>query len=83
MNRRLHPEVQHEIEECSIEETHLSDFGKNIRLNRILRGPGKGSLVVAFDHAFVLGPIPGTRDAAAFSTALNEVQRGTEQRGPR
>jgi len=43
----------------------LSDFGKKIRLNRILRGPGKGSLVVAFDHAFVLGPIPGTRDAAA------------------
>lgn len=43
----------------------MSDFGKKIRLNRILRGPGKGSLVVAFDHAFVLGPIPGTRDAAA------------------
>ena len=43
----------------------MSDFGKKIRLNRILRGPGKGALVVAFDHAFVLGPIPGTRDAAA------------------
>jgi fructose-bisphosphate aldolase, class I len=41
----------------------LSDFGKRIRLNRILRAPGKGSLVVAFDHAFVLGPIPGTRNA--------------------
>ncbi len=41
----------------------MSDFGKKIRLNRILRGPGKGSLVVAFDHAFVLGPIPGTREA--------------------
>lgn len=42
----------------------MSDFGKRIRLNRILRGRGKGSLVIAFDHAFVLGPIPGTRDAA-------------------
>lgn len=41
----------------------MSDFGKRIRLNRILRGPGKGALVVAFDHAFVLGPIPGTREA--------------------
>ena len=42
----------------------MSDFGKKVRLNRILRGPGKGALVVAFDHAFVIGPIPGTRDAA-------------------
>jgi len=46
------------------EEGALNDFGKKVRLNRILREPGKGSLVVAFDHAFVLGPIPGTRDAA-------------------
>ena len=42
----------------------MSDFGKKVRLNRILRAPGKGSLVVAFDHAFVLGPIAGTRNAA-------------------
>ena len=42
----------------------MSDFGKRVRLNRILRAPGKGSLVIAFDHAFVLGPIPGTRNAA-------------------
>ena len=41
----------------------MSDFGKRVRLNRILRGQGKGSLIVAFDHAFVLGPIPGTRNA--------------------
>lgn len=41
----------------------MSDFGKRIRLNRILRAAGKGSLVVAFDHAFVLGPIQGTRNA--------------------
>ncbi len=37
-------------------------MGKAIRLNRILRGPGHGSLVVAFDHALVLGPIRGTED---------------------
>ncbi len=41
----------------------MSDFGKNIRLNRILNEPGRGTLVVAFDHALVLGPIPGTEDA--------------------
>ena len=40
----------------------LSDFGKRIRLNRILDRPGRGSLIVAFDHALVLGPIPGTED---------------------
>ncbi len=40
----------------------MSDFGKQIRLNRILNRPGCGSLVVAFDHALVLGPIPGTED---------------------
>jgi len=42
----------------------LGDFGKRIRLRRILRGSG-GSLVVAFDHALVLGPIPGMLDPAA------------------
>ena len=40
----------------------MSDFGKNIRLNRVLNEPGRGTLVVAFDHALVLGPIPGTED---------------------
>ena len=40
----------------------MSDFGKRIRLNRILNEPGRGTLVVAFDHALVLGPIPGTED---------------------
>jgi DhnA family fructose-bisphosphate aldolase class Ia len=39
----------------------MSPYGKNIRLRRILR-PGRGSLVVAFDHPLVLGPIPGTKD---------------------
>lgn len=41
----------------------MSDFGKNIRLNRILNEPGRGTLVVAFDHALVVGPIAGTEDA--------------------
>jgi DhnA family fructose-bisphosphate aldolase class Ia len=40
----------------------LSDFGKRIRLNRILNAQERGTLVVAFDHALVLGPIPGTED---------------------
>jgi DhnA family fructose-bisphosphate aldolase class Ia len=40
----------------------VSDFGKEIRLNRILRTEGNGTLAVAFDHALVLGPIPGTED---------------------
>lgn len=40
----------------------MGDFGKRIRLNRILNMPGHGALVVAFDHALVLGPIPGTED---------------------
>jgi DhnA family fructose-bisphosphate aldolase class Ia len=42
----------------------VSDFGKRIRMNRILRGPGRGALVVAFDHALVIGPIPGTENPA-------------------
>lgn len=37
----------------------MSECGKKIRLNRIAR-PGRRSLVVAFDHALVLGPISGT-----------------------
>jgi DhnA family fructose-bisphosphate aldolase class Ia len=41
----------------------VSDCGKKIRLNRIVR-PGRKSLVVAFDHALVLGPIPGTEKPA-------------------
>lgn len=43
----------------------LSDYGKKIRLNRILRGPNRKGLVVAFDHGLVLGPIAGTVDPAA------------------
>jgi fructose-bisphosphate aldolase, class I len=40
----------------------LSDSGRIIRLNRILRGNHHKALIVAFDHALVLGPIPGTED---------------------
>jgi DhnA family fructose-bisphosphate aldolase class Ia len=40
----------------------LSDSGKTIRLNRVLRGHQHKALIVAFDHALVLGPIPGTED---------------------
>lgn len=37
----------------------MTHCGKANRLRRILKA-GRGSLVVAFDHALVLGPIPGT-----------------------
>lgn len=37
---------------------------KKLRLNRIFHGRRHGILVVAFDHPLVLGPIPGTEDAA-------------------
>jgi DhnA family fructose-bisphosphate aldolase class Ia len=40
----------------------LSDSGRVIRLNRVLGGTGHRSLIVAFDHALVLGPIPGTEN---------------------
>jgi fructose-bisphosphate aldolase, class I len=43
----------------------LSDCGKKIRLNRVLGGANHRALVVAFDHAMVLGPIPGTEDPLA------------------
>ncbi len=56
----------------------MGDFGKKIRLNRILNAPGRGTLVVAFDHALVLGPIPGTEDpggqiARFISAGVNAV----------
>lgn len=40
----------------------MTDCGKRIRLNRVLGGSERRALVVAFDHALVLGPIPGTED---------------------
>ena len=40
----------------------MSDHGKKLRLHRVLGKPHKRALVVAFDHAMVLGPIPGTQD---------------------
>ena len=39
----------------------MTRYGKDIRLRRILHAH-RGRLVVAFDHAGVLGPIPGTGD---------------------
>jgi DhnA family fructose-bisphosphate aldolase class Ia len=39
----------------------LSQYGKKIRLHHFLR-PDRGTLVVAFDHPLVHGPIPGTED---------------------
>lgn len=43
----------------------LSDWGKKLRLNRILGRHTRKPLVVAFDHALPLGPIRGTLNPAA------------------
>jgi fructose-bisphosphate aldolase, class I len=45
----------------------LSDYGKAIRLNRLLRArhTGAGALIVAYDHPLVHGPIPGTINPGA------------------
>ena len=40
----------------------MGDCGKKVRLSRILGRSAHPALVVAFDHALVLGPIPGTED---------------------
>ena len=42
----------------------MGDYGKRIRLNRILR-TGRRTLVVAFDHPIVHGPIAGTTEPAS------------------
>ena len=47
----------------------MGDCGKTIRLNRVLGGAEHRALVVAFDHALVLGPIPGTQQP------LQQIQR--------
>lgn len=41
----------------------MGDFGKRIRMRRILQHD-RGTLVIAFDHPLILGPIPGTLDPA-------------------
>jgi DhnA family fructose-bisphosphate aldolase class Ia len=50
----------------------VSDYGKKIRLSRVLGARGHRALVVAFDHAVVLGPIPGTEDP------LGQIRRFAE-----
>lgn len=50
----------------------LSDYGKKIRLSRVLGGAGHRSLIVAFDHAPALGAIPGTEDP------LGQIRRFAE-----
>lgn len=54
----------------------MSDYGKKIRLNRISRGPARKALVVAFDHALILGPIPGTTNPS--KQIRNFVEGGTD-----
>ena len=40
----------------------MSQIGKQIRLNQMLNPKSKNAIVVAMDHAAVLGPIPGIVD---------------------
>ena len=50
----------------------MSDCGKKVRLCRVLGGARHRALVVAFDHALVLGPIPGTENP------LGQIRRFAE-----
>ncbi len=54
----------------------MRDCGKKIRLRRILGEPNQHVLIVAFDHALVLGPIPGTEDL--FGQIRRFVQSGAD-----
>jgi len=51
---------------------HVSDYGKQIRLSRVLGGTAHRALIVAFDHALALGLIPGTENP------LGQIQRFSE-----
>jgi DhnA family fructose-bisphosphate aldolase class Ia len=42
----------------------MSDFGKRVRVNRLLKASKRKALIVAFDHPMVLGPIEGTTNPA-------------------
>jgi DhnA family fructose-bisphosphate aldolase class Ia len=44
----------------------MSRTGKAIRLHRIFRSASQRALIVAYDHALMLGPIPGTEDPASY-----------------
>lgn len=50
----------------------MSECGKKIRLCRVLGPEGHRALAVAFDHALVLGPIPGTQNP------LSQIRRFAE-----
>jgi len=52
----------------------VSDCGKKIRLNRILRAKQRKALIVAYDHAQYVGPIPGTEDPIAQVRRFAEAQ---------
>ena len=52
----------------------VSDYGKKIRLNRILRRKQRKALIVAYDHAQYVGPIPGTEDPISQVRRFAEAQ---------
>lgn len=52
----------------------MSDCGKKIRLRRVLGRPDRRALIVAFDHAMVLGPIPGTENPLSKIRAFAQAE---------
>jgi len=52
----------------------VSEIGKRIRLRRLLKGENHKALIVAFDHAQYVGPIPGTEDPAGQVRRFAEAQ---------
>ena len=52
----------------------MSHCGKKLRLRRILGRPERRALIVAFDHALVLGPIPGTENPVGQIQHFAEAQ---------
>lgn len=52
----------------------MSDYGKKVRLSRVLGGLKHRALVVAFDHALVLGPIAGTGDPSGRIKRFSEAK---------
>ena len=52
----------------------MSECGKKVRLLRVLGGVNHRALVVAFDHALVLGPIHGTENPLAQICHFAEAQ---------
>lgn len=52
----------------------MPEIGRQIRLNRLLRNGDRGALIIAYDHAQMLGPIPGTERPGGMLKRLVRAQ---------